>query len=1703
MKRVVVRVSDNYSLDSAAAGILNIYGYLTFKESYRSFSIITFDCPDRYSDGLIEKLNALSVVKQSVWDAEKFSCDPIDQSTLSVTTSGSTSLNTAGETNASSNTRNLTGSGSGTIYVKVQNISGSNYFTFASSSGGVYSRINNQTGFLQGSTYTFDQSDASNSGHPLRFSLTPDGTHTTGGSEMTTGVTASGTPGTDGTTEIVIGTGTPSVLYYYCTAHSGMGRFRSIPDGFGTINVHDYWHLDRISKQDRQYLNNTFSYNQSGDGVDIYVIDTGVRGASRPTGNNAALHPELYDPDFDTDFNGTSEQQNYRVYEVTGYTSSFGTNEDDNGHGTYCAITSAGRTAGIARDAKIYALKAFNSAMSGTYTDILAAYQAIIDHNDSGHANYKGNTRPAIINSSFGPTIPTETYPYVELNDVGDDSGTDEEILDDIEGTIASTNNLIIVRSAGNGFKNSSDAFAGPIQGKCIAGTRTAGYADNATGGINTVDANQNKISVGASEYNDRWADFSNYGSGVTTVAPGARILNPQYDWTANTPYTSASNYTTISGTSFAAPIVTGVIAAWAGKNGYTLSTNNICGLAKTFIRTNGVAGDITKGGTANYPTNSIEDKRLIDNPFETTNGSAFLIVKFDPADSSHFIGNVGKKCQLRTTGSTGSLTVGGIDVAALSQSGWLTIQAESAVNNTITIQNTSNATAGTTGGGTGNYLALVDPEGKSHESIDGVVSTSTTLRSQTDAQEAAGTGTYTDIIYYPLDSGVDFNHADTGPTLTNKRGIFFPYVDTSVTWTTPAGTLSASPYANGASVNIDLGLSGQTFASEPTLEAYTLSGDSIAASGLGLDTSTGILSGTVTADYLDTTFNFTVTENTTGNARAYSFTTTGTGVIVTITQQPTAQSVEAGSGNTATFGPVSGISSDGSTITYQWEFSTNGGVGWSSVTNGGGYSGATTNTLTVDDDFGKDDYQFRCKLDTSTAVAPSYTNAVALDVFRVITISNQPTDDNPIAPAAASFTVAGSTLDSATITYQWQKSENGDGVNYANIGGATSATYTTGSTSYDNDYGDYYRCVLSVVGGSNVISSVARALIQRTITITAQPTNTTGAVGGTENFGVAATTSDNDAGDITFQWQVSITGGSSWSDVSEGSGGTTATYTTPTLTTTYDEYQYRCLLACPGATTIPSNAATLQIETVTVVVSTQPTPQTVDETATATFTCLGGVTMGAVGGSAEFSSFDSESFATPAGGGGGSAGGQSHHEPSVTYAWERSDDAGSNWNVIGGATSASYTTAATTYAVDNQDLYRCKIDATGASTHIYTNAVALTVERTFSITAQPSNQTANEGGTSSFTVTASTSSGTPTYQWERSDDGGSNYSAVGGATSATYTTPTLVYANDADDRYRCVVSLVGSAAPITSTFALLTVLRVITIQTQPASTAVIEGSSATFSIVAQITSDVVSYQWQKSINSGSTWTQINGANGATYTTPATVYPTSPAEQFRCVLSNVAATSVTSSAATLTVNESEFVSSPSSVTPFVDPDTTKTLSRQPVITTSAFVSEYAGSTHFSTFWRIRRVSDNVTVYDTVNSFANGDTGNLTSFSVPGGTLEFDTAYSVQVKFRDNNTLESAFTSAVNFTTPFVDQPDIQTITPAFNPTINVDPIAMKTGYQHSSSDWQFSPAATFAQIVHQSLGNSTNLTQYTLPGAVNLSANTTYYVRIRFNVNPL
>ena len=71
--------------------------------------------------------------------------------------------------------------------------------------------------------YKFDQSDATNSGHPIRFYV--DAAKTT---EFTTGVTNTGSspaPGNSGAhTTIAVDKDTPSILYYQCSSHAHMGN---------------------------------------------------------------------------------------------------------------------------------------------------------------------------------------------------------------------------------------------------------------------------------------------------------------------------------------------------------------------------------------------------------------------------------------------------------------------------------------------------------------------------------------------------------------------------------------------------------------------------------------------------------------------------------------------------------------------------------------------------------------------------------------------------------------------------------------------------------------------------------------------------------------------------------------------------------------------------------------------------------------------------------------------------------------------------------------------------------------------------------------------------------------------------------------------------------------------------------------------------------------------------------------------------------------------------------------------------------------------------------------------------------------------------------------------------------------------------------------------------------------------------------------
>src|SRR5436305_9824069 len=112
-----------------------------------------------------------------------------------------------------------------------------------------------------------------------------------------------------------------------------------------------------------------------------------------------------------------------------------------------------------------------------------------------------------------------------------------------------------------------------------------------------------------------------------------------------------------------------------------------------------------------------------------------------------------------------------------------------------------------------------------------------------------------------------------------------------------------------------------------------------------------------------------------------------------------------------------------------------------------------------------------------------------------------------------------------------------------------------------------------------------------------------------------------------------------------------------------------------------------------------------------------------------------------------------------LSYQWQK------NTTAISGATSASYTTPATTSA-DNSAKFVVVVSNTAGS--VTSNAATLTVNSAAtapSITTQPASQTVTVGQTATFTVVA-TGTAPLSYAWRK------NGTAISGATAASYTTP-------------------------------------------------------------------------------------------------------------------------------------------------------------------------------------------------------------------------------------------------------------------------------------------------------------------------------------------
>jgi subtilisin family serine protease len=113
------------------------------------------------------------------------------------------------------------------------------------------------------------------------------------------------------------------------------------------------WGLDRID-QNALPLSGSYTYANNGAGVNVYIIDTGIR----------TTHVEIAGRAF------------------SGYTAIADTNgtNDCNGHGTHVSGTVGGTNVGVAKGVKLYAVRVLDCSGSGSSSGVIAGLDWVATH---------------------------------------------------------------------------------------------------------------------------------------------------------------------------------------------------------------------------------------------------------------------------------------------------------------------------------------------------------------------------------------------------------------------------------------------------------------------------------------------------------------------------------------------------------------------------------------------------------------------------------------------------------------------------------------------------------------------------------------------------------------------------------------------------------------------------------------------------------------------------------------------------------------------------------------------------------------------------------------------------------------------------------------------------------------------------------------------------------------------------------------------------------------------------------------------------------------------------------------------------------------------------------------------------------------------------------------------------------------------------
>lgn len=190
------------------------------------------------------------------------------------------------------------------------------------------------------------------------------------------------------------------------------------------------WHVDRVNQQSLPLDGNADFGALTGAGVNIYIVDSGVRPTHEQFGGRV--------------FAGTDPvsvtQPGQAVNPLT---------SDCDGHGTHVAGIAAGSTVGVARGANVIAVRVLNCEGVGTVDNVVAALKWVRSHHVSGTA--------AVVNLSIG----------VDRNDDG--AAIDEQVQRLLE------EGVVVTVAAGNGDGNGVPYNACDISPAHVAGALTVG----------------------------------------------------------------------------------------------------------------------------------------------------------------------------------------------------------------------------------------------------------------------------------------------------------------------------------------------------------------------------------------------------------------------------------------------------------------------------------------------------------------------------------------------------------------------------------------------------------------------------------------------------------------------------------------------------------------------------------------------------------------------------------------------------------------------------------------------------------------------------------------------------------------------------------------------------------------------------------------------------------------------------------------------------------------------------------------------------------------------------------------------------------------------------------------------------------------------------------------------------------------------------